>query len=253
MIRSATVSFLLAAVALTGRAGAETVTVAVASNFVQPLQELKPLFETRTGHRVRSVTGSTGKLYAQIVNGAPYDVFLAADTERPDRLLAAGDAVAGSGFVYAQGVLVLWSPQADGALSCLLQLHRLDFDHIAIANENLAPYGRAAREWLVHRGIWDAVGHKLVRGENIAQAYHFVASGNARLGLVAKTQLVSGSADGCRYEVPRGVHAPILQKAVLLRHGAGNVAAMDFMRTLRSDAVAGLIESQGYRRPLPAR
>ena len=244
MIRFATALLLLAI----GTSAADTVTVAVASNFAQPLRAIGDVFERETGYRVRSVVGSTGKLYAQIVQGAPYDVFLAADTERPDRLLASGRAVAGSGFVYAEGVLVLWSPRQPGTLSCLLQLHQLDFRHIAMANEKLAPYGRASREWLVHRGIWNAIEHKIVRGENIGQAYHFVASGNADLGLVAGGQLVpSDSMPGCRYTVPAGVHRPILQKALLLRHGADKVAAVQLTHFLQSDVVAELIESYGYR------
>lgn len=252
MTRFATAVPLLAAVACAGNAVANTVTVAVASNFAPPLQAIERAFAAETGHRVRIVAGSTGKLYAQIVNGAPYDVFLAADTERPDRLLAAGRAVAGSEFVYAEGVLVLWSPRRRGSLACLLQLHQLQFRHFAIASEELAPYGRAAREWLVHRGIWDIVGHRIVRGENIGQAYHFVASGNAELGLVANAQLVGSDKDGCRYSVPQGFHEPILQKAVLLGHGAGNVAALRLMQFLQSDTVAGLIERYGYRQPQAA-
>lgn len=240
---------MLAFAACAGSAVADTVTVAVASNFVTPLQAIESAFTAATGHRVRSVAGSTGKLYAQIVNGAPYDVFLAADTGRPDRLLVAGRAVPGSGYVYAEGVLVLWSPQRPGSHGCLLQLHRLEFARLAMANEALAPYGRAARQWLAHRGLWEVVEPKIVRGENIGQAYHFVASGNAELGLIAQVQLVNSGRTGCRYPVPAGFHEPILQKAVLLGHGAGNPAALGFMQFLQADTSARLIERFGYRLP----
>ncbi len=223
--------------------------MAVAANFLHPSEALQTLFATHTGHRLRISSGSTGQLYAQIVNGAPYDVFLAADQRRPRLLEERGLAVHGSRFTYAMGALTLWSPDAariDEAGPRVLR--RSDFRHLAIANPELAPYGLAARQALQTLGLWDALGSKLVRGENIAQTFQFVVTGNAELGFVALSQVLSprNRAPGSRWNVPGTLHEPIRQDAVLLARGRDNPAASAFLGFLRSAKAAALIRSFGY-------
>ncbi len=224
---------------------ADRVRVAVASNFRPTLDALVQAFESGSEHRVEVVSGSTGKLYAQIVQGAPFDLLLAADAERPRRLEAEGRIQPGSRFTYAIGRLVLWSPdpqRVDGKGQVLKQG---DFRYLAIANPKLAPYGRAARQLLQAMGLWPGLQGRLLRGENIAQAYHFVASGNAELGLVAWSQL-RGSAEGSWWLPPGDLHEPIEQQLVLLNDRAGARAFHAFL----AGAEAGrIIESHGYERP----
>lgn len=172
-----------------GQSIAEEIRVGVASNFANAVKTLAEHFEIDTGHKVTLVFGSSGELYAQIRNGAPFDAFLAADIKRPELLEKEGIALPGSRFAYASGKLILWSPMAgyvdpDGKI-----LKQGDFRHLAIANPKLAPYGMAAREVLQARGVWDVLKVKTVRGENIGQAFQFVRSGNAELGLVAWSQV----------------------------------------------------------------
>lgn len=224
-------------------------TVAVATNFTHPSEALETLFAAHTGHQLRLSSGSTGQLYAQIVNGAPYDVFLAADQRRPRLLEERGLAVRGSRLTYAIGALTLWSPDAarvGGAGPALLR--RGEFRHLAIANPELAPYGLAARQVLQALGLWEALAPKLVRGENIAQAFQYVATGNAELGFVALSQVLSprNPTPGSRWDVPRSLHAPIRQDAVLLARGRDNAAAGAFLEFLRSPKAAALIRSFGY-------
>lgn len=224
--------------------------VAVASNFDATLSALAEDFERATGHAIRRSPGSSGKLYAQIVNGAPYDVFLSADTQRPDRLLESGHALAGSAIDYAHGALVLWSTRA-GYADCLQRLREGRFDHLAIANPALAPYGIAARDWLQREGLLARVGDRLVIGESIGQAFAFVASGNAGLGLVAASQLAAwrGIETGCVQRIAPSAHVPIVQRAVLLRRGRANPAALAFMDFLASGQAAAAIVASGYHRP----
>ena len=167
-------------------AGAEPITVAVASNFTTTLHDLAARFEADSGQSVRISSASTGVLYAQITNGAPFDVLLAADTERPRLLEASCHGAAGSRFTYAIGSLVLWSRDpAFTGVSCRAQLENLDDRRLAIANPDTAPYGAAARETLMGLHLWDRVQPQLVVGRNIAQSLQFVASGNASLGFIA--------------------------------------------------------------------
>lgn len=227
---------------------ADSARVAVASNFSETLKRLVEDFESRREHRIELVTGSTGKLYAQILQGAPYDVFLAADALRPGRLESMGRALSGSRFTYALGRLVLWRPQAGRAdeLERLLQTGR--FDRLAIANPKLAPYGRAAAQLLKRLGLWQQLQLRIVRGENVAQAYHFVASGNAELGLVAWSQL-QRQPEGKRgswWWPSSETYDPIAQQAVLLRD---NPAARAFMEYLSGERAGRIIESDGYLRP----
>lgn len=223
--------------------------VAVASNFAAPMKKLAVQFEQATGHTLTLSYGATGKLYAQIKNGAPFDVLLAADDKTPARLLREGDAVQSQ--TYAIGRLVLWSDRPgfiDGSDAVLRQNR---FQRLAIANPRLAPYGAAAVEVLAQLKLADRVQGKWVIGENIAQTYQFVASGNAELGFVALSQvmqdgkLVSGSA----WLVPASLHSPIRQDAVLLKRGENNPAARAFFDYLKTPAAAlTLIRGYGYER-----
>ena len=224
---------------------ADGVTVAVASNFSTTAAELAARFAADTGITVRIASGSTGKLYAQILNGAPFDAFLAADAERPLLLEQSGRAVPGSRFTYATGALVLWSRDAT---DCLAVLADRRAGRIALANPDTAPYGRAAREFLQDQGYWDAVSGRAVYGENIAQTMQFAATGNAALGLVARSQLGASQLPppGCTWDVPAATHASLEQQAVLLARAAGNGGARQFLDFLRSADAADILGRHGY-------
>ncbi len=241
--------FFIACLLFPGRAGAAEVNAAVAANFLLPLQSIAPAFEQETGHRLRIVSGSTGKLYAQIKQAAPYDVFLAADARRPQLLVQEGQAVSGSRFTYAVGRLVLWS--ADASLvsgGAERTLKNAAFRHLAIANPKTAPYGRAAQEALAKLGLWETLRPRLVRGENIGQTFQFVVSGNAELGFVSLSQVHSGkfANAGSRWAVPPDWHAPLLQDAVLLARAEDNPAAQALLRFLKSPAAKKRIAAFGY-------
>jgi len=224
------------------------VTVAAASNFSLAVDDLAAQFTETTGQRLRVTTASTGKLYAQVVNGAPFDVLLAADTARPESLEATGGGVPGTRFTYAIGELVLWSRRFD---DCRAALDNPGNARVAIANPDIAPYGAAARDFLQQAGLWQSVRPQLVFGENISQALQFAASGNAQLGFIARSQLqVPSLPDAtCTWRVPSWTHAPIEQQAILLQHGAGADGARRFLQFLRSDAGRVIIERHGYRLP----
>lgn len=235
---------------VSGAAQAEEAMLAVAANFAEPMQRLEAMFEERSGHALTLVLGSTGKLYAQITNGAPFDVLLAADQERPVRLVEADHAVAESRFTYAVGRLALWSADpgmiADGGGNPVLRSG--DFDHVAIANPKLSPYGQAAKQTLERLGLWDDLSPKVVQGENIGQTFQMVATGNAELGFVALSYVVSerNAMPGSRWDVPAGLHEPIRQDAVLLARGAENPAAAGFLEFLRSPEAQTVVERFGY-------
>lgn len=218
----------------------DEVRVAVASNFSGVMEPLGAAFEQQTGHRLRVSLGSTGKHYAQIRQGAPFDVFLAADEERPRRLEAEGRGVAGTRFTYATGQLVLWSPEEpiDDPARTLRQAPR-----VAMANPRLAPYGRAAQEVMVSLGVWEAVGSRAVRGENIAQTYQFVATSNVPLGFVAYSQWLTHPR-GHHWRVPQALYPPVAQQAILLRD---TPAAQSFLTFLQSEPARELIRAGGYR------
>ena len=188
------------------------------------------------------IFGSTGKHYAQIVHGAPFEVFLAADTERPERLERSGHAVAGTRFTYALGRLALWSADPERVVDGAALLERGDFRRLAIANPALAPYGRAARETLEARGAWQAAEPRLVTAENVAQAYQFVASGNAEVGLVAGPLLLQDEAGprGSWWLVPETLHAPIAQQALLLREHPGGRAFLAYLPNLKTVILVGM-------------
>lgn len=222
--------------------------VAVASNFRGAAQEIAVGFEAASGHHAVLIFGSTGKHYAQIVHGAPFEVFLAADAERPERLERDGHAVPGTRFTYALGRLVLWSASPERVVDGAALLKKGDFRRLAIANPALAPYGRAARESLEAVGAWPAAEPRLVTAENVAQAYQFVASGNAEVGLVAWPLLLQGEAGprGSWWRVPESLHAPIAQQAVLLREDPGGRA---FLEYLRGPQALAILRARGYGVP----
>ena len=240
-------AFLLLSV-LAGAAPAEDVQVAVAANFTAPMQAIAAAFEKDTGHKAQLAFGSSGKFYAQIKNGAPFQVFLSADDEKPARLEQEGLAVAGTRFTYAIGQLALWSAKEGVVDSKGEVLKKGNYAHLAIANPKLAPYGAAAIEVLKHLGLLETVQPKLVQGENIAQAWQFVASGNAELGFVALSQVTKDGklTQGSAWIVPASLHAPIRQDAVMLATGKGNPAASALMAYLKSDTAKTIIRSFGY-------
>lgn len=239
--------WLLLLLLLPALVSADQLRVAVASNFAGAMTALGERFEAHTGHRLSLVIGATGKLYAQIRNGAPFDVLFAADEERPRLLEDQGLALPGSRFTYARGRLVLWSPRPGYVDSEGRVLERAGFTHLAIANPRLAPYGAAARELLQARGLWQGLQGQLVRGENIAQTYQFVGSGNAELGLVAYAQILDaeGHAQGSYWLVPAGLYRPIEQQAVLLRDSA---TARDLLAFVKGDEAGVIIRAHGYDR-----
>jgi molybdate transport system substrate-binding protein len=243
------VSLLLALLALP--AAADEVRVAVAANFTAPMEKIAAEFARDTGHRAVIAYGATGKFYAQIRNGAPFEVFLSADDETPQRLEQEGFTVSGQRFPYAIGRLVLWSPKPGYVDQQGEVLKKSGFQHLALANPKLAPYGRAAQEVLEKRGLWQPLQPKLVFGENITQTYQFVSSGNAELGFVAYSQIVKDGklSAGTAWVVPQDLYAPIRQDAVLLAAGRSKPAAEQLLRYLKSAKAAAIIRSFGYDLP----
>jgi len=233
---------------LPAKAWAAELRIAVATNFADTLQRLAVTFSAQTGHRVVASSASTGKHYAQIRNGAAFDIFLAADAERPALLEQQGIGVPGSRFAYALGRLILWAPgeQAIDDPAGLLGAGR--FRRLAVANPRLAPYGRAAQQVLEGWQLWQPLQPKIVRGENVGQAYQFVATGNAELGLVALSQLLAhpGGPRGAYRILPEGLHTPILQEALMLRRSEAAEAFLDY---LKGEAAAALLREAGYGVP----
>lgn len=227
---------------------ADELRIAVASNFAQPMKKLAERFERDTGHRVLVSTGSTGKHFAQISQGAPFDAFFAADVDRPQILEDAGVAVPGSRFTYATGRLVLWSPNKELVDERGDVLKTDQFRFIALANPMLAPYGFAAKQVMQSKGVWEKLQTKSVRGENIGQAYQFVKSGNADLGFVAYSQIkqADGRIAGSYWIVPRDCYQTIEQQAVVLKESAAVDAFMSFVK---SAEVSEIIRDFGYIAP----
>lgn len=239
------------AVGAMSMATAETVQVAVAANFTVPMQKIASEFEKESGHKAQLAFGATGKFYAQISNGAPFEVLLAADDETPTRLAKEGLGLAGSQFTYALGRLVLWSPQA-GVVDAQGQvLKQGQFRHLALANPKTAPYGLAAVETLQRLGVYERVQARLVQGENIAQTHQFVSSGNAELGFVALSQVWRDGAllGGSAWVVPERWHSPLRQDAILLTSGRNNPAATALLAYLKTDKVKLMLRSFGYELP----
>jgi len=242
-------SLLLVSAALATPALAADVQVAVAANFSAPLKAIAEKFAQDTGHQLVISSGATGQLYTQIKNGAPFEVFLSADDSTPAKLESEGAAVKGSRFTYAIGTLALWSPKTgyvdgEGAV-----LKGNDFTHLALANPKTAPYGLAATQVLDKLGLTEAVKAKLVEGQNITQAYQFVATGNAELGFVALSQIYQDGKvkEGSAWIVPAELYEPIRQDAVLLAPGKDQAAAKALLAYLKGPQAAAVLKAYGYR------
>jgi molybdate transport system substrate-binding protein len=229
---------------------AAEVRVAVASNFLGPLRQIASTFEQDSGQRVIVSSGSTGKLYAQIVNGAPYDLFLAANAREPQRLEAQSLIEPGTRKTYARGVLALWAPAAAATVADdpreLLAADRSA--RVALANPDTAPYGAAAQAVLLAWGLQDSYRGRIIQGENVAQAYQYVASGNATFGFVALAQLQNPvqPATGRYWRIDAQLYPPIRQQMVLLKRAADNPAAQALWRYLGAAAVRARITALGY-------
>ncbi len=236
------------ALLFSGVALADEVQVAVAANFTAPMQKIAAEFEKDTGHKALLAFGATGKFAAQIRNGAPFQVLLAADDETPAKLEADGQTVAGSRFTYAIGKLVLWSARPGYVDDQGAVLKKGEFNKLALANPKLAPYGVAAIESMTKLGVLGAAEGKFVQGENIAQTYQFVSTGNAELGFVALSQVMKDGkiAAGSAWIVPNTLHSPIRQDAVILAKGKGNAAATALMGFLKSEKAKAIIKAYGY-------
>ena len=232
-----------------GAAQADEVQVAVAANFTAPIQAIAADFEKDTGHKLVAAYGATGQFYAQIKNGAPFEVFLAADDTTPEKLEKEGETVKGSRFTYAVGTLALWSAKegyidANGDV-----LKNNQFQHLAIANPKAAPYGLAATQVLDKLKLSEATKAKIVEGQNITQAYQFVSTGNAELGFVALSQIFKDGkvSSGSAWIVPASLHDPIKQDAVVLNKGKDNAAAKALVEYLKGPKAAAVIKSYGYQ------
>lgn len=223
---------------------AAEVKVAVAANFTNAAKALGAMFERKTGHSAIFSFGATGQLFTQIVQDAPFEVFLAADQARPERTVAEGFAVKGSRFTYATGRIVLYSIDPDRVRGPEALTHN-GVRKIAIANPSTAPYGAAAAVAMKALGVYDLLRGRIVQGNNIAQTYQFVATGNAELGFVALSQVAEHNR-GSRWLVPHRLHPKIAQDAVLLNRGAGNEAALAFVAFLKSDDARAAIRTLGY-------
>lgn len=239
---------LLATLLFTFPVHAAEVNVAVAANFTAPMNAIASEFARDTGHQAKLAFGGSGKLYAQIKNGAPFQVFLSADDEKPAKLEQEGLAVPGSRFTYAIGTLVLWSPYAGYVDANGDVLKHGKFNKLAIANPKLAPYGKAAIEVLTGMGLLDTLAPRLVQGENIAQTYQFVGTGNAELGFVALSQVMKDGkiTNGSAWVIPAKLHASIRQDAVILSSAKDNPAAKALMQYLKGDKAKAIIKSYGY-------
>ena len=238
---------------------AETALVAVASNFTKPMTEIAQAFEKRTGHNANLAFGSSGKFVSQIENGGPFEVFLSADTSNPRKLEQSGLAVSGTQFTYAVGKLVLWSAMPGFVDIQGGVLSKGGFKHLALADPKLAPYGTAAMEVMKALNRLDKLQPLFVQGENIAQTYQFISSGNAELGFIALAQVIDNDqastsklgcaskiASGSGWIVPSHLHKPILQDAILLKKGAENPAATALVTFLKSPEAQGIIRKYGY-------
>lgn len=219
--------------------------VAVAANFTAPAKEIAALYKTQTGYTIDLSFGASGQFYTQIVNGAPFDIFLSADDERTKKAVQEGHAVAGSEFTYAIGKLVLWSATSGYVDKDGTVLKKGSYAHISLANPKAAPYGAAAVETLKALGLYNTIESKIVTGENIGQTYQFILSKNAELGFVAYSQIIAQK-EGSFWMVPDKYYTPIVQNAVLLKHGQNNVVAKGFYKFLKSKAAADVIRRYGY-------
>jgi len=247
------INFLLISIGLSfTQIAAEEIKVAVASNFYPAIKEIVLQYESKqsqssANHKIVLISGSSGKHYAQIINGAPFDIFFSADKVRPTLLEKKGLSESGSRFTYALGRLVLWS-SLDGFIEKDEQLYNNDLRFLAIANPKIAPYGVAARETLMSINVWEDLQSKLVRGENIAQTFQFVNSGNAKLGFISYSQLMNPNYPvvGSFWEVPQSMYKPIEQQVVLLKK---SLLAKDFLSFIGSYESLNIISKYGYDLP----
>jgi molybdate transport system substrate-binding protein len=241
-------ALLLLAAAVAAPAFADEVQVAVAANFTAPMKVIAAQFEQETGHKVSASYGATGKFYAQIQNGAPFDILLAADDETPVKLDKENATVSGSRFTYAIGKLVLWSAQPGVVDGQGAVLKAGKFDHIAVANPKLAPYGLAAQETLQKLNLFTTLQPKFVTGENIGQTYQFVASAAAPLGFVAMSQVYEDNKlkSGSAWVIPSSMYSPIRQDAVVLTKGGSKPAVTAFITYLKGAKAQAVIRSYGY-------
>ena len=230
-------------------------TIAVASNFAEVAKHLASEFESNSGHRLTIVTGASGRFYAQILNGAPFDVFLSADSEKPSQLISSGYGQPDSAFTYATGRLVLWSRDESLIKDDASVLSSIDSYKVAYANPRLAPYGKAALEVMEALSLFESLERNLVQGENISQVYQFVFTGNAELGFVAQSQIPHNGdlGIGSSWVIPAALHSPIKQDAVLLSRAKDNVAAREFMSFLSLPSSQAVIRSYGYESGVSAR
>ncbi|MDH3208885.1 MAG: molybdate ABC transporter substrate-binding protein [Burkholderiaceae bacterium] len=233
---------------LTGVTQAAEVSVAVAANFATPMKKLAIEFEKATGHKMQVSLGSTGKFYAQIKHGAAFEALLAADEKTPARLEQEGLAVKGSRFTYAIGKLVLWSQRTNLVDSKGTVLHTGTFEQLALADPKVSPYGNAAVQTLTRLARLEQLRGRLIFGEGIAQVYQFVATGNASLGFVALSQVMTDGRieQGSFWLVPTDLYDPIRQGAVLLKAGQNKPAAVAFLTFLQSNKACELIRAYGY-------
>jgi molybdate transport system substrate-binding protein len=230
--------------ALTAATRAETVSVAVAANFVESAKALGVAFKAKTGDDLTISSGATGALFTQISQGAPFEVFLSADAKTAKKAVDGGFGVKDTEFTYAVGKIVLFSTDPK-LVTGADALTAAKFDKLAIANPETAPYGAAAVAVMKKLGVYDTLRPKLVTGESIAQAYQFVDTKNAELGFVALSQVINRKG-GSQWEVPAEDYAPITQDAVLLTPGKDSAGAKDFLAFLKSDDGIKIIESFGY-------
>ncbi len=248
LLKGARILSLLTSIVLAAFAGnnafAAQTNVAVAANFTDAAKEVAAAFKQKTGHEVVLSFGSSGQLYLQITQDAPFQILLSADDRRPKQLVNVGLGVAGSLFTYAIGKLVLWS-KTPNLVKGAETLKMGAFSKLSIANPTAAPYGVAAVETLKALKIYEALQPKIVQGESIAQAFQFIDTGNAELGFIALSQL-AGNTSGSRWLVPQELYAPIRQDAVLLKKGASNEAATGFVSFLMGAETRAIIEKYGY-------
>lgn len=247
LMRSIHLPTLLFLALLSSQLVAGEVSIAVAANFTDVARKIAILYKQASGHICKLSYGSTGKLFSQIEQGAPFEVFLAADTQRPRKAESEGLAVAGSRFTYAKGKLVLWSADKKTFDDGKTYLVNADYDHLAIANPMITPYGAAARQVMQSLDVWLPLQSKLVRGDSIAQTFQFVATGNASAGFVALSQIKTWKGEpGTLWEIPADYYSPIEQAAVLLQKGASNPAAVSFLDFLKGRQSREVIASYGY-------
>ncbi|MFA6970687.1 MAG: molybdate ABC transporter substrate-binding protein [Gallionella sp.] len=248
-LRGPVVTMLVLCGLISSPVRAGEVSVAVASNFAAPMERIVPLFQKESGHTVKVSSGASGKLYAKIKGGAPFDAFLSADEELPRLLMQEG--LASSRFVYAIGHLVLWSAQLGLVDNKGAVLTRGNFNTLAIANPGFSPYGVAAKETLVKLTMWNAIQEKLDKGEDVTQTYQLAATEKADLAFIALSQVMRDGkvTGGSLWQVPPELHKPIRQGAVLLSGAKDQAAAKAFLAYLTSEKARAVILGFGYELP----